>query len=94
MNNGQRALGGNVSEYPDDVKIDIAVNEKIVATWDKAKIEILRKEVSYNEAFYKMFDDENFTMDAEGTEVELGLRIRSESNPRGAGISVSHIYYA
>lgn len=94
VNNGERALGKAPVPYPDDVMIDIAVNGKIVSTWDNDYFQSVSKEISYNEAFYKFYDDENFTQKEDGEPVEFGLRIRSESNPRRAGLSITHIYYA
>ena len=93
MNNGQRNLG-KVDPWPDDVKLDIAINGKIVSTWDWDYFESINKSVAYNMAFYKFFDNENFTQNAEGEPVEFGLRIRSESNPKKAGLAISHLYYA
>ena len=92
MNNGNRALG-KVVPWPDDVEIDIALNGKIIATWNWEYFESINVAMAYNEAFYKFYDDENFTS-GEGEPVEFGLRIRSESNPKRAGLAVSHIYYA
>lgn len=80
--------------YPDDTFFDIAINGKIVDTWDKEKFDSVNKEISYNEAFYKFFDDENFIESEEGEPVEFGLRIRSESDPKLAGTSITHLYYA
>ena len=94
VNNGERALGGKVLPWPDDTMIDIAVNGEIVSTWDLDYFQSVNKEISYNEAFYKFFDDEDFTQKEDGESVEFGLRIRSESNPRRAGLSITHIYYA
>ncbi len=74
--------------------IDIALNGKIIATWDKEYFDSVNKAIAYNMAFYKFFDDENFTQSADGEPVEFGLRVRSESNPKRAGLSISHIYYA
>jgi len=50
--------------------------------------------ISYNEEFFVALDDENFTDNENGVPVEFGFRIRSESNPRMAGVSLTHVYYA
>lgn len=63
-------------------------------TWDLAKFQSINKEISYNEAFYKFFDDESFISSEEGEPVEFGFRIRSESAPRVAGVTITHLYYA
>jgi hypothetical protein len=46
-------------------------------------------EIAYNESFYPLVDDKSVTGD-----VELGLRMRSEKDPRVAGMAVTHIYWA
>mmetsp|Transcript_9655 Transcript_9655/g.6752 ORF Transcript_9655/g.6752 Transcript_9655/m.6752 type:complete len:112 (+) Transcript_9655:3-338(+) len=93
VNNGSRSLGTPIP-WPDDVFIDLAVNGEIVSTWDKAQFDSINVAISYNEAFYKFLDDEDFIQNEEGEPVEFGLRIRSESDPRKAGLSLSHLYYA
>lgn len=93
MNNGNRSLG-KAQPYPDDVFLDIAINGKIVRSIDKTEFDAMNKEINYNEVFYKLFDDENFIDSNEEESVEFGLRIRSESDPRQAGISIAHLYYA
>ncbi len=80
--------------WPDDVLIDIAINGKIVDTWDADRFEPMKSELAYNQNFFKFFDDETFIKNENGEPVELGLRIRSESNPKRAGLSVTHVYYA
>jgi len=93
VNNGNRALGKAIP-YPDDVFIDFAVNGEIIGTWDKDEIQTRIIEIAYNEAFYKFLDDEDFIQSEEGEPVEFGIRIRSESDPRMAGLSLTHVYYA
>ncbi len=51
------------------------------------------QEIAHNEAFYPLVDDETIGGD-EAKEVELGIRIRSESDPLNAGLQLTHIYYA
>lgn len=81
---------GNAIPYPDDVKFEIAVNGKIVKTWLHDEfMSHAYPEMAYNQGMYPLVTDESLT-----GPVELGLRITSESNPRGAGLSVTHIYYA
>ena len=95
-----RALGsednernlGKAIEYPDDVKLDIAINGKIYATWDKEKImSNAYPELAYNEAVYKFATNDP---SVNGKNVELGLRITSASSPKGAGLGVAHIYWS
>ncbi len=52
------------------------------------------KEMAHNEAFYPLVDDENIVPGNEAKEVELGLRIRSDSSPFDAAFGLTHIYYA
>lgn len=87
---GSRNLGG-AKPYPDDMKLDIAVNGKIYDTWDKEKFMLDSKELSYNEAFYKLITNDT---SVNGKNVEFGLRIRSESDPKGAGLGIAHIYWS
>ena len=78
--------------YPDDVKMDIAVNGKIYDTWDKDKImSNAYPELAYNEAIYRLVTND---MSVNGKNVEFGLRMRSESDPKGAGLGVTHIYWS
>ena len=93
VNNGNRSLG-KVEPYPDDVLFDIAINGKIVRSIDKTEFESMNKEINYNQAIYKFFDDKIFIESNEGESVEFGLRIRSESDPRKAGVSITHLYFA
>lgn len=74
--------------------MDIAINGEIIDTWDLEKFEPKNKDIAYNENFIKFFDDENFITNKEGESIEFAFRIRSETNPRGAGISFTHLYYA
>lgn len=94
VNNGEvrRSLGGHFSEWPDDFKVDIAVNGKIVKTWNFDDMKELRKEVQHNEAFYPMVDDKNLA--GEEKDVELAIRLSSSIDPRLAGLSLTHLYYA
>lgn len=85
----QRNLGGYVPPFPDDLAIDIAINGKIITTWDKTMVDKLKVEIAYNEAFYPLLDDENITGD-----VELALRTRSEADPKAAGWTVTHVYWS
>jgi len=88
---GNRKLGNIAqNEYPDDFKFDIAVNGKIVDTWDKEKfMSHAYPEMAYNNAFFPLVTDESLR-----GPVELGLRVSSTINPKVAGLTVTHIYWA
>ena len=85
---GGRKLGGYVKPFPDDFFFDVAVNGKIVAEYNKTIFDGYIKESSYNEAYYPFVNDASITGD-----VELAIRTRSESDPKGAALSVTHIYW-
>lgn len=87
VDRNHRELGGYVKPLPDDFKFDIAVNGKI-ETWDLEKFMSHTKEVAYNEAFYPLVNDETLS-----GPVELAIRMRSESDPKGAAITLNHIYW-
>ena len=91
---GGRKLGGKVIPWPDDVKVDIAINGKIIKTHDKEEFSVWTAEIAYNEAFYPLLDDKDFLTGNDRKNVEVGFRIRSESDPLNAGISFTHVYYA
>ncbi len=98
VNNGTTDDGGRrnlrkkavIPSWPADMMIDVAVNGKIVKTYPVAEYDPYRTPITYMEAFYPMLDDKSIA----GTNVEIGFRLRSEENPRDAGISITHIYYA
>lgn len=46
-------------------------------------------EMAYNEAFYRMVNDETLK-----GPVEFAMRARSESDPGKAGFSITHMYWA
>ena len=94
VNNGHRKLKGKVPDWPADIFMDIALNGKIVDTWDINKLNEKNVQLAYNEVFFKLFDDENFIKSEEGEPVEFAIRTRSVSDPRMAGLSVAHLYYA
>ena len=87
---GKRKLGKAIP-YPDDVKWEIAINGKIYATWDLEKINEQIKEIAYNEAFYTFATNDP---SVNGENVELAIRVTSESNPKGAGLGVTHVYWS
>jgi len=89
-----RKLGGNVKDLPEDFFLDIAVNGKITRTYNYEEFKVLTKEIAYNQAFYPFVNDESLVTGDEPEAVELGLRIRSESSPKDASFSLTHIYYA
>ena len=77
------------NEYPDDFKFEIAVNGKIVETWDREKfMSHAYPEMAYNQAIFPLATDESLR-----GPVELGLRVTSTINPKQAGLSVTHIYW-
>lgn len=88
---GGRSLG-KVTEFPEDVKVEWAINGKIVLTWDLDDIKELRLEVQHNIAFYPIIDDK--TVAGGMKDVELALRISSQIDPRLAGMGLTHLYYA
>jgi hypothetical protein len=93
VNNGmegyrERELGGKVTDIPEDFELDIAVNGKILTTYNYTEWKEFTKEYAYNEAFYPLVNDASVTGD-----VELGLRIRSEINKQYASFGVTHIYW-
>lgn len=92
INNGidgyRRKLGGKVTDWPEDIEIDIAVNNKIVKSYDYETFKTFTKEFAYNEAYYPLIDDETITGD-----IELGIRMKSTINPQHASFGVTHIYW-
>jgi hypothetical protein len=93
VDDNDRKLKAPPIPLPDDFQLDIAVNGKIVKTWDHATFMEHTKEAAYNEAFYTFVDDENIVSGDEPKEVEFGLRIRSEKNPKDASFGITHFYY-
>lgn len=86
---GGRLLGGKVEDWPDDFFVDIAVNGKIIKTYNYEEMKAKIGEIAYNESYYPLMDDKDVTGD-----VELGIRLRSEKDPRVASMAVTHIYWA
>ena len=93
-NGGRRELKTPVPEWPDDTMVDIAANGKILKSFNKEEWMQWKEQIAYNEAFYPLLDDKDLVKGDKAEPVELGFRIRSETNPRGAAISITHIYYA
>lgn len=83
-----RLLKAPPLDWPEDFEIDIAVNGKIVKTYDYATFKPFTAEYAYNEAFYPLIDDPAVQGD-----VELGVRIRSTINPQYASFTFTHIYW-
>ena len=53
------------------------------------------QEMAYNNAHYPILDDpEMANRDWDGEPAELGIRLRSETDPRALVLSVNYIYYA
>lgn len=92
VNNGQQRSLGKVIPWPDDTIIEIAIDGTIVAT--KNKDFSLIEAMAYNQGIYPLINDEKLIDGNEPRPVELGIRIRSESNPKDASFAVTHIYYA
>ena len=95
VNNGAhfdngRELKKPPKEWPEDFHVDIAINGNIVKTYNQTEFRAFTIEIAYNEAFYPLVNDKEL---ASG-DVELGFRLRSEIDPRGAALAVTHIYYA
>lgn len=89
-----RNLEATVGDLPEDFFLDIAVNGEITRTYNYEEFKALTKEIAYNQAFYPLVNDESLVTGDEPEAVEIGLRIRSESNPKDASFSLTHIYYA
>ena len=98
VNNGEevggRNLGGYHEPWPEDCFVDVAVNGKIITTYNQTEFLEWKVSMAYNEAFYLFMDDKDLVQGDEPVSVELGIRLRSESNPKGAGLGITHIYYA
>lgn len=85
--------------WPSDMKIDIAVNGKIVNTLNsgptgastQAQLLDQYPQLSYNEQFIKLLDDKSLV---DGSDIEFAIRIRSDENPKDASFGISYIYYA
>jgi hypothetical protein len=77
--------------WPEDFMIDIAVNGKIHKSYTKEEWYKYAEPIAYNNAMYPLVDDKSFV--GSGA-IEIGIRLRSESNPRNAGMNLSHIYFA
>lgn len=89
---GNRNLKAPPKDWPTDFKLDVAVNGKIIKTYTYEEYKEYTKEMSHNEAFYPLLNDDTLGGD-ESVEIELGLRIRSESSPLDASFGITHIYY-
>ena len=91
---GGRNLGGYHPPWPEDSFVDIAVNGKIITTYNQTEFMAWKAEMAYNEAFYLLMDDKDLVQGDEPVSLELGIRLRSESDPKGVGLGITHIYYA
>jgi hypothetical protein len=87
----ERALKRAIPPLPDDMKFDIALNGRIIKTMEKEEFMGYAVEIAYNQAIFPFLDDDSVKGDPG---VELGLRLRSESDPKNLAISVTHIYYS
>ena len=104
MNNGitygiedtNRNLEEGLGGWPEDMFIDVAVNGKVVKTYTAAEYFKYANPIAYNNAFYPFLDDKSI-VDIKGGKlqpIDVGLRIRSESDPKNAGFQLTHVYYA
>jgi len=100
VNNGIELQGGSRNlkappiDWPEDIEVDIAVNGKIVRTFNYTEFKPMATEIAYNEAFYLLLDDESVVAGDKYEEIKLGLRIRSQIGAGLASFGVTHIYYA
>lgn len=91
---GGRNLKWKPPPQPQDSFIDIAANGKIIKTYNRSDFFQWGAEMNHNEAFFPIMDDKDFVKGDEAETVEIGIRLRSESDPRTLGIGISHIYWA
>ena len=64
-------------------------------TMDLKEFETYQKEIGYNVAVLPILDDEEMAeRDWDGESMELGIRLRSETQPRDLVVNFNHIYYA
>ena len=92
MTDGEgRELKRTPPQWPEDFMIDIAVNGKIHKSYAKEEWYKYANPIAYNNAMYPLVDDKSFV--GSGT-IEIGIRLRSESDPRNAGMTLTHIYFA
>ena len=104
VNNGKtndvkRLLKAKIPEYPDDFKFDIAINGKIVSTWDKKTFMNYAAEIMHNVAIFPIHIDDEMAKRKRpegdlGETIELGLRVTSAKNPRGSAVTITHLYWA
>ena len=91
----RRRLKTPPTPYPEDSKFDFALNGKIFRTMEIEEFRFHAAEMNYNNAHYPILDDEEMAKrDWDGEPVELGIRLRSETDPRQLTLNVNHIYYA
>ena len=92
--NARRSLGGRVSPMPDDMKFEVAIDGKIVKTWDHDEFMSYGKEVVKNFALWPLLDEVEWAKgNGGGKDVEVAIRLRSEAG-RECQLGVSHVYYA
>ena len=90
-----------LTPWPEDVTLEISINGEIVNTWDKAHLEKTISESKFGtekiakEGSYVTFlDDEEIVTKYGRTSYLFGLRIQSKIDPKNAGLSISHLYFA
>lgn len=90
-----RKLKATIPPFPEDSQFDFAINGKIMKTMDLKEFETYQKEIGYNVAVLPILDDEEMAeRDWDGESMELGIRLRSETQPRDLVVNFNHIYYA
>uniref|UniRef100_A0A6T7GFJ6 Uncharacterized protein n=1 Tax=Attheya septentrionalis TaxID=420275 RepID=A0A6T7GFJ6_9STRA len=87
----RRLKPGPEQLVPQDMKMDVAINGKIIKTWEREEWMKSAVETSKNCALWPLLDDESWDQGDEP--VELAIRFRIDSNPH-QGYCISHIYYA
>ena len=92
---GQRDLKATFEQtVPRDLKMDIALNGKIVKTMEYDEWKTHSAEFVKNVALWPILDDISMAeRDWEGEPVEVGIRFHSQLKPN-QGFCISHVYYA
>ena len=98
VNNGrddgrrQRKLKGG-KPIPPEWVMDVAVNGEIVSTYNSTQIGAACPYISYNNNICLLWNDEQRAAKKEKEDVELGLRIQSNTGRVGMA-GITHVYYA
>jgi len=92
-----RELKAKVPPFPSDFRFDVAINGKIVKSFNKEEFMEASKEIMHNVALYPFLDDEEMAKRTNGKDdetMELGIRVSSAQNPREAVVTITHLYWA